>query len=340
MFRNKKTGIMAAIAILMMILIVPTLIVVPFIGKGDEQQVTETTAEETLEALDKDLSPFDVRVLRTATEKVESVPIEEYVSRVVASEMPVEFNSEALKAQALAARTYITKHLINESAVSEQADVTDTVQHQVYKNEQELRKQWQGDYIQNMTKINQAVAATAGKIITYQNEPIEAAFFSTSNGKTENSEDYWEQEVPYLKSVESPWDEESPKYMDQKVLTVAELESALGVDLPATLPQMNMTRTEGERVEEVTVAGQTFTGRDIREKLKLQSSDFTIKQNGEHIIFTTKGYGHGIGMSQYGANGMAKDGSTYEDIIHHYYKGTKITPFNKLTASISEFAAQ
>ncbi|GAE92493.1 stage II sporulation protein D [Gracilibacillus boraciitolerans JCM 21714] len=122
-----------------------------------------------------------------------------------------------------------------------------------------------------------AVTATQGQIITYSNEPITASFFSTSNGYTENSEDYWEGELPYLRSVKSPWDEEvSPKFIDQKIFTRAELEAKLNIDLSNQIGDFQLTRTEGQRVATATIGGETFTGRDVRDHLQLPSNDFTI----------------------------------------------------------------
>ncbi|ARI76087.1 stage II sporulation protein D [Halobacillus mangrovi] len=338
MRRQKWLGLIVASGLFMAILIIPTLIVVPFIGSNEVNVVQEapSTKEESAGELSEDLSSFSIRVLRSGSGEVEKVPLETYVARVVASEMPATFEIEALKAQALAARTYITRHLVQESAVSSEADVTDTVNHQVYKNDQELRQQWQDRYAANMEKINQAVKATAGEIITYEHQPITAAFFSTSNGYTENAEDYWEDEIPYLRSVESPWDEASPKFVDQKVVSLEELQSSLGVALNTDLRNTKMTKTEGNRVEKVVFGEQAFSGREIREKLSLPSSDFTIQQKGDHVIFTTKGYGHGVGMSQYGANGMAMNGKSYKDIVHHYYQNTEISPMSKQTASLME----
>ncbi|MFD1020112.1 stage II sporulation protein D [Thalassobacillus hwangdonensis] len=338
MKRWKGPGFIVVAALLLMILILPTLIVVPFINSGEtgEARVTpEKEKEPMLTTIPEDLSPFTVNVLRSKTNQVEEVPLEEYVARVVASEMPAEFEVEALKAQALAARTYIVKHMTNGEKVSGQADVTDTIQHQVYKDNNELRQQWSADYMEKMNKINTAVIDTAGKIITYESQPIFAAFFSTSNGYTENSEDYWENALPYLTSVESPWDQESPKYMDQKVIPIADAEAKLGVKFPPNVSEIKMTKTESHRVDNISINGKTFSGRDIREKLDLRSSDFTVGQKDGHLIFTTKGYGHGIGMSQYGANGMAKAGKNYEEIVQHYYKGAKVTEMNQFTALAS-----
>ncbi|WP_173918588.1 stage II sporulation protein D [Halobacillus sp. Marseille-Q1614] len=335
MKKNHRVGIITIISLFVGILLIPALIVVPFIGKNDSATVqpAEQKEEYTTE-LPESLSPFSIKVLRSQTDKVEEVPLESYVARVVASEMPANFQMEALKAQALAARTYITQHLVQEAPFSQIADVTDTTQHQVYKGEEELRKQWQHDYNKNMGRIAQAVKDTAGEIITYKEEPITAAFFSTSNGFTENSEDYWENEIPYLKSVESPWDQKSPKFTDQKIVPISSLEASLNVQVENGLGNLKLSKTDGGRVAKVSFGEQTFTGREIREKFELPSSDFTIEQKEDHVIFRTKGYGHGVGMSQYGANGMAEAGKSYKEIIKHYYQNTEITPVDKQTAAL------
>src|SRR5699024_1238993 len=132
--------------------------------------------------------------------------LETYVTRVIASEMPTEFELEALKAQGVVARTYIVSHLLHQ----EETNISDTTDHQVYRNEEELRELWGDDFQHKMGKLTEAVAATKGEILTYNEWPITASYFSTSNGYTENSEDYWEEDIPYLRSVPSPWDEDSP----------------------------------------------------------------------------------------------------------------------------------
>ncbi|CDO05041.1 stage II sporulation protein D [Oceanobacillus picturae] len=306
-----------------LILLIPTVIVVMFgDATGNETTSQEKKAEESVEL---ESSPFSVAVMRSNLEKVDNVPLETYVAGVVASEMPVEFEMEALKAQALAARTYIVNYKLH-GDITEEADVTDTVQHQVYKDEAELQKQFGDEYQEKMNKIKEAVNATKGEVLTYKKELITPAFFSTSNGYTENSEDYWKDELPYLRSVESHWDENTPKFLDQQTYSIDQVEQALATKLPSDKAlSIEITRTDGQRVQELTINGDAFSGREVREKLELRSSDFTIEQKDDHLIFTTKGYGHGIGMSQYGANGMAEEGKTYKDIVNHYYKDVEIS---------------
>ncbi|MFD1852159.1 stage II sporulation protein D [Oceanobacillus bengalensis] len=320
-------------SLILTILVIPTLIVVPS-GKSESSQEIATIAEELDTAAKIEESPFAVEVMRSTTKTVEDIPLEDYVAGVVASEMPIEFELEALKAQALAARTYLVNHLLHGNEASEY-DVTDTVQHQVYRSEEELLAEWGSKYTERMNKIREAVNATKGEILTYKDAPITAAFFSTSNGYTENSEDYWESELPYLRSVESPWDKDSPKYLHQNTFTIEQVETALEIDLPNETPLfLEEARTESGRVKELGIEGHSFSGRDIRDKLELKSSDFTIEQNNGHLVFTTEGYGHGIGMSQYGANYMAKEGKTYQDIVKHYYQGVEISTVNDTTPTL------
>lgn len=338
--RKKKVrnyGLMAA-GLLLVILIIPTLVVVPFsfgnasvanleAGMKSKQEAKKTKAKEPESA-------FSVPVMRTASEQVENVPLETYVTRVVASEMPADFELEALKAQSLAARTYIVNHMMA-NGKNKDNPVTDTVQHQVYKNEDELRKVWGSAFDSKMNKLKEAVSSTSGQILTYKKEPITPSFFSTSNGYTENSEDYWGQKLPYLRSVKSPWDEKSPKFQDQQVFTRGQVANALGVNLAGgTAAAFEVTRTEGGRVAEVKVGANRFSGKKMRELLGLPSSDFRIEQKNDHFIFKTRGYGHGVGMSQYGANGMAKEGKNYKDIVKHYYKGIEISSVDETATKL------
>lgn len=335
----KNTTLLMIISLLFIMFLLPTLIVLPFKGDHAIETSTEQANRETTTDLEEIIleSPFDVNILRTASNQVEQIPLENYVVNVVASEMPAEFESEALKAQALAARTYIVRFLLHDSEeqLAGDADVTDTVQHQVYKDNVELREVWGNDYHWKIAKITEAVAATQGKIITYSDQPITPAFFSTSNGYTENSEDYWQNELPYLRTVASPWDEElSPRFIDQTIFTEKELEEKLEIQLNGGNSNIQLERTESKRVAKATMAGSTFTGREIREKLNLPSNDFTITQKDNHYVFTTKGYGHGVGMSQYGANGMAKEGKTHEEIISYYYQGAEISTLEQATPTL------
>ncbi|HHW35838.1 MAG TPA: stage II sporulation protein D [Bacillales bacterium] len=318
-------------ALFTLILLIPTLLVLPFTTEKhtlNPHGNSAVPASATKQTPTLQEPAIEVAVYRSKTKKIDNIPLEEYVKGVVASEMPAEFEMEALKAQALTARTYIVKQLLGSEPISapEGAVVTDTVMHQVYKGPEELRETWgAANYDWKMDRITMAIEATKGQIITYNNEPITASFFSTSNGFTENSEDYWKNSFPYLRSVESPWDKASPKFKDQVVLSIADFEKKLNVKVESDIIGEITSRTKGNRVAQVKINDKSFDGREVREKLGLRSSDFTWEKQGTNVVITTKGYGHGVGMSQYGANGMATEGKTFKDIITHYYQGAAIS---------------
>ncbi|MCT8140126.1 stage II sporulation protein D [Anaerobacillus sp. CMMVII] len=323
------------------ILIIPTMLVLAFQGNETDKSIKPVSVQ-TSNVIDSsnEISPenLSVAVYRSKSQSIEEYDFEEYIIGVVASEMPAEFSLEALKAQALTARTYIIKHMLNPGEISlpEGAVVTDTIQHQVFRSDAELKEFWKENYDWAKAKVTEAVRATRGQIITHEGVPITASFFSTSNGFTENSEDFWPNEFPYLRSVESPWDVESPRYSSEKIVSSQEFFQALGVKLPGDGTVGEITaRTKGGRVATVNVNGKTFTGRQIREKLDLDSSDFKWKRSGNNVIIETKGWGHGVGMSQWGANGMAKEGKNYQEIIKHYYQGVQISSVDPFIANLN-----
>ncbi|MDG4658112.1 stage II sporulation protein D [Ectobacillus antri] len=329
-----KLAITLVSSLTALVIIVPSALVVPF--HGETKQLTITKAAPAVkQEVPTVKSNVEVAVYRSAQKKVERMPLEEYVAGVIAAEMPADFELEALKAQALTARTFVVKRML--TGAKNEAHVTDTVDNQVYKNNAELQKLWGKDYERKMKRIKEAVEATAGQVLTYKGEPITASFFSTSNGYTENSEDYWTSPYPYLRSVKSPWDTEAPKYQAENKMDLNKFQQALGVRVPATGEVAKIIeRTPGQRVKTVEVNGKKLSGREVRDKLGLRSTDFSFSRQGNTIVVITKGYGHGVGMSQYGANGMAKEGKTYQDIVSHYYQGIEITGLNqyegKLTA--------
>ncbi|MGO4692834.1 stage II sporulation protein D [Paenibacillus sp. 2TAB26] len=292
---------------------------------------------ETLDAIDR----LVIRVYLTKEKRIERVPLEAYVRGVVAAEMPIGFELEALKAQAIAARTYMIRRIVlgNDSGVPVKgADVTDTTDHQVYISVAELAAKWpKNEQKNNMSKLNEAILQTKGKVITYKGEPIDAAFFSTSNGFTENSEDYWTQEIPYLRSVASPWDKElSPKYKETVKLSLNEFYSKLGVSKKnSAKPSIRVIeKTEGNRISKMIIGDKTFTGREVRELLGLASSQFIWNIKDKSISITTFGYGHGVGMSQWGANGMAQSGAKAEAILAHYYSSVQVEQASKLSEEL------
>lgn len=336
-----KQIVYAIAAIVIILLAIPSMLVLIYPAPAERpvQQAVEERGTPVSPTVQKQVKhiDFSVRVFRVETGKINTVPLEEYVMGVVAGEMPAEFEVEALKAQALAARTYITLRLAKKdfNDVPKGAHVTDTVKHQVYMDDKQKRERWGSAYTWKEARIRQAIEQTAGQVLTYQNEPINATFFSTSNGYTENSEDYWENKIPYLRSVKVPWDNVSPRYEETVTMTVQQLEKKLKTKIAQPVAAGNSTwqkvlsRTAGQRVKEVKIGDKTFTGREVRTMLGLNSSHFTMNIENGKVKISTLGYGHGVGMSQWGANGMAKEGKTAEEIVAYFYKGVQIESAEK-----------
>ena len=186
-----------------------------------------------------------------------------------------------------------------------------------------MQKKWGNNYIKNKEKIEKAIDQTKNEVMTYDGEYISALFFSSSNGKTVNCEDYFQGGKAYLKAVDSHWDKEyDPHFQRKKTYTKQQLASLFHIKSP----DISITSyTSSGYVDKVVINRQEYTGREIREKLDLASSSFQIKLTSKGYEFITKGSGHGVGMSQYGAQGMAKENNDYQDILNHYYKNIKIT---------------
>ena len=263
-----------------------------------------------------------IRVKNVSTNEIYKVPFEEYIKGVLAGEMPTDFELEALKAQAVAARSYV---LIQASKNEDKDyDVVNTVDNQVYLSDEELKEKWKDKYVSKINKIKKAVTETKGEYLSYEGEVVEALFFSTSTGKTENSEEVFSSKVPYLRSVVSAWDEASPVYEDTNSFELSDFYQKLGLEYSDKINYEVLETTSTGRVKKIKINGTEFNGRDVATKLKLRSNYFSINQNGTKVTIATKGYGHGVGMSQYGALGMAKEGYTYDKILKYYYQGTEI----------------
>lgn len=250
---------------------------------------------------------------------VEQIELEEYLVGVVAAEMPASFNSEALKAQAVLARTYALKK------ISKGEKLTDTVSTQAYIDKNEMQNKWGNEYSKYYNKIVSAVNSTKGQVVKYNGNYIEALYHSTSNGKTENAKEVWGQDIPYLKSVDSSWDKKTTSYLKIENKEFNTLMKVLGINFDKNTNIEILSRDESGRVSEVKVADKTYTGVEFRTLLNLRSADFDISVTDNGLEIITRGYGHGVGMSQYGANEMAKLGYNYKNIINHYYTNVKIT---------------
>lgn len=269
---------------------------------------------------------MQVRVKRT-TGEIEKIPIEEYIVGVLAGEMPTTFNLEALKAQAVAARTYVMKKMSYN--MKNDYDVVDTVMDQVYLDTNYLKEAWKENYVRNINLFKTAVIETHSEYMTYNDEIIEAFYFSTSTGKTENSGDVFQKQMPYLVSVDSSWDEISPVYEETKYFTLQDFYQKLNIKYSTTLKVENISTTSTGRIKTLKINNVLKNASDITKVLNLRSSFFTIEQINSLVKVTTKGYGHGVGMSQYGAEAMARNGYSYEDILKHYYQGIEIKKMYK-----------
>lgn len=263
-----------------------------------------------------------IRVLKSDN-KVECINLEDYLVGVVSGEVPVYFENEALKAQAVAARTYALKQIENNK--EKEYDVTDTVSSQVYKTEEDLKNRWGSDYEKNIEKIKNAVKSTEGEYVSYNNDPIYAFFFSTSNGYTEDNKNVFGQDLPYLKTVDSSFDEkETSNFIVTKEYSLNDFYNKLNIPYSESLTITDEEKSNAGRVLNLKINGNLMNGRDFQSKLKLRSTDFTVEKTGDKVTITTKGFGHGVGMSQYGANALAKQNKTYEEILKYYYTGTNL----------------
>ncbi|RBP37814.1 stage II sporulation protein D [Garciella nitratireducens] len=285
-----------------------------------------------------------ISVLNHTNHEVMEINLEEYIVGVVAAEMPVVFDIEALKAQAIAARTYVVKRLEEFGGSPDkehpQYDVcTDPSHCQAWITKEDRIKAWKNDKKykkldpeESWGKIQEAVMSTQGEIAVYDGQPIDPLFHSTSGGKTENSEDYFGNKVPYLRSVVSEYEQDSPNLVSEMVITTTEFIDKLKKKFPDIKVSIKnienqikvLETTEGGKIGKIQIGNKTMTGREAREILGLKSSNFEVKQKGNKVYFTVIGYGHGVGMSQYGADGMAKQGSNYQQILKHYYQGIEI----------------
>lgn len=264
-----------------------------------------------------------IRVKRENSGDIEYLPLEEYIVGVLAGEMPIYFEKEAFKAQAVAARSYALKRI--EFGKESDYDVVDSIMNQVYLDNNYLKEAWKEEYITNINKLREAVNETENEILEYDGEVIDALFFSTSNGYTEDAFLVFNIDLPYLQSVKSSWDEKtSSAFRSSITFNLTDFYDKLGLDYNEELDVKILRRSSTNRVLSLSINGVEMTAKKLYDKLKLKSTDFSIKQDGNIVIFNMVGYGHGVGMSQYGAEGMAEEGYTYSDILKHYYTGTNL----------------
>ncbi len=245
--------------------------------------------------------------------------ITDYLIGVVSSEMPASFNLEALKAQSVLARTYALK------AKQTGKKLTDTVSTQSYIDMDQMKNKWGKSFNTYYNKIKNAVENTNGEYLSYNGNYIEALYHSTNNGKTESSLDVFGNYYPYLISVSSEYDKNASSYLRTINMPLDAISNKLGLSLNNDSVISILSYTDGGNIKEININGNNFSGKKVRELLGLRSTDFDISISDNNANITTRGYGHGVGMSQYGANGMANAGYCYKDILSHYYPGTTLT---------------
>ena len=251
---------------------------------------------------------------------IDEIDLEEYIIGVVAAEMPASFNIEALKAQAVAARTYAI-YKINTS--NKEYDVVSDISNQSYITVNKMKEKWGKDFNKYYEKIKNSVDSTKGQILTYNGEVIEAFYFAMSNGYTSSL--VFSENKEYLQSVESAFDNNSLKnFIVTTNFNKNDFCDKLQIKCN-TIEIKDIKRSSTNRVNEITINNITFKGTDVRKKLGLRSTDFEISLLNDEISITTKGYGHGVGMSQYGANGMANSGKNYQEILTYFYKNVKLS---------------
>lgn len=312
--------------------------------KIKSENIEEQNKIDELNAITKYLKENNVKdvinVKITKTGEIKKMKVSDYLKGVLPSEMPPGYDIEALKAQAVVARTYLY-YKMNTNA-HDDADICDNSAHcQAFYDIEQIKYIWENkrgfdsktreEYLK---KVNEAVDSTQNIVITYNDKYIKAYFHACSGGKTENVHNIWgKQEIKYLTSVESLGEEEYANYTSKVSLTVAELEAKLNKDtaVACSINEDNekiveiLSYTDTGRVDKVKIGGVIYTAENLRQVLGLKSTNFTVEYKDKKVIFCVTGYGHGVGLSQVGANYYATQGYTYDKIIKHYYTGVDVT---------------
>lgn len=304
----------------MLLIAVPSFFVLNIKEEIETKKIIEIENSNSNTSTEKKLE-VKIKVKQEKKNKIIELDLEDYVKGVIAGEMPVYFDSEALKAQAVAARTYALRRINKNNTY----DVVDTVMNQVYLDEETLKQNWGNNYQENIKKINEAVDNTIGEYVDYNGNYADTLFFSTSVGNTENSEEIFGNKISYLRSVSSQWDEEvSPVYEQKYTFTRDEFCSKLKMTGCEKIYIDILSETSTGRIKNIKINNKQFTGTGVAYMLGIRSNYFRVTIENNKVVVVTKGFGHGVGMSQYGAYGMAKNGYDYKEILEHYYQGTTI----------------
>ena len=284
--------------------------------KNEEQKSIKTiTNKQITTVINEPKNNITVSIIKDG--EIKKIDLEEYIVGVVAGEMPASFEIEALKSQAVASRTYAMYNLETNAK-----NLETTTDDQVYIDVEEMKTKWENDFDMYYKKIKQAVKQTEGLVMKQNNKLFKSFYFAMSNGYTEDSQLVFGESN--LESVSSPWDNETlNKFIVDTTFKKEELEKLLNIKEIEIIEIISRDKTN--RVSKIKINDKELTGVEFRKILSLRSTDFTIKKEEDNYIITTKGYGHGVGMSQYGANGMAKENYKFEEILKYYYKNIEIT---------------
>ena len=320
--------------------IIPVLCTVTY---KKEEQVQETVAETENTQIQEEYNYEKyktIKLLHSETMQIEELNIDEYLYGVVSSEMPANFELEALKAQAVVARTYTIYQIIHNYDKHQDADICDNYSCcQAWISKEERLSKWNSEEAEsNWNKIVQAVNETKGKIVTYNKQPINAFFHANSGGVTESSLNIWSEiDYPYLKSVETSGEEGYTQYASKVILNQQEVLKKIQTkyeDCIIDFEQQDsikiLENTSSGRVKTIKIGNKEIAGTEARTLLGLKSTNFAVVIDGDNIIFSVTGYGHGVGMSQTGADSLAKQGLKYEEIIKHFYTNVEIIDVNSL----------
>ena len=317
--------------IIFLFIIILLVFSIPFLFTNSNfVEVSSNTSDET-EVLDN--SKYStIRLFHSLDESIETLNMNEYLYGVVASEMPANFELEALKAQAVVARTYVIYKIENGSK-HENADICDSsLCCQAWMSKENRMSRWEEkDRENNWNKILKAVNETNGKYITYNGKPINAFFHSNSGGKTELASNVWGANLPYLQIVETNGEENYNAYKsevkfskDEFIVKMRENYNDFVIDFKKEEPIKILDYTESGRVKFIQIGNKKISGIEARKILGLKSNMFSVKIESDYVIFSVRGYGHGVGLSQTGSDILAKNGYNFEEIINYYFKNVEI----------------
>ncbi|MCI8486881.1 MAG: stage II sporulation protein D [Clostridia bacterium] len=330
---------------IILLILISFLIPIIFTRKFEDNKQTSSTSEhinnkeESTQKVDEtsyDYKKYNiVKVLHTKNNNVEEMKLDEYLYGVVSAEMPASFEKEALKAQSIVARTYTIYKIIHNGGKHGEADICDDSSCcQAWISKQDRLSKWQElERESNWNKIMQAVNETKGKIITYKGEPINAFFHSNSGGSTEAPINVWGGSgYPYLQTVETSGEDSYTQYNSEVNLSKKELINKMkekyqdfSINFEEENPIKILEYTEGKRVKTIKIGNKNLSGVEVRSIFTLKSANFNVEIKDDNIKFSVIGYGHGVGMSQTGADSLAKQGKNSDEIITHFYTGVDVT---------------